>query len=102
MPKKGFQLLYYKLAGVLIVVGITLSMLALSIFITTNESKSLWQNYQDISSPKERAIEGIVSNIGYGGMIHQFKNYIIHKDNAQLDHIRTKAGRALAAAEAVG
>ncbi len=72
---------------------------ASSIVIRTNVSDAnlFWQQYQDESSPKARAVDALVTNLGFGGMIHQFKNYVLRQDKPRIRKILNAAGGALAA-----
>ncbi|MHA1568387.1 MAG: HAMP domain-containing protein, partial [Alphaproteobacteria bacterium] len=56
-----------------------------------------WRQYQDDSSPKARAVDALVTNLGYGGMIHQFKNYVLRQDKPRIRKILNAAGGSLAA-----
>ncbi len=40
-----------------------------------------WEKYQAESSPKARAVENLVSSLGFGGMIHNFKNLILRRND---------------------
>jgi methyl-accepting chemotaxis protein len=58
-----------------------------------------WRQYQDESSVKARAVDTLVTSLGYGGMIHQFKNYVLRHDNKRIRKIYDHAGGAIAALE---
>lgn len=70
-----------------------------SVVIRSNvsEADQFWRSYQDDSSAKARALEALVTNLGFGGMIHQFKNYVLRQDTPRVKKIITAAGGALAA-----
>ena len=55
-----------------------------------------WRQYQDRSSAKAQAIDVLVTQLGYGGMIHQFKYYVLRKDKKRIQKIRNGGGAALA------
>ncbi len=61
------------------------------------QAGSLWRVYQDDSSPKARAMGALVSHLGYGGMIHQFKNYVLRQDQPRVRKVLNAAGGAMAA-----
>ncbi|WP_343560678.1 methyl-accepting chemotaxis protein [Kiloniella sp. b19] len=63
-------------------------------------ANSYWAHYQDISSPKEQALNALISNMGYGGMIHQFKNYVLRKDEKRVQRIQNAVGASLGALQA--
>ncbi|MCP5093845.1 MAG: methyl-accepting chemotaxis protein [Gammaproteobacteria bacterium] len=86
----------------IVVIALALSGLVFvgsSVVVRTNISDAdlFWRAYQDDSSPKARALESLVSNVGYGGMIHQFKNYVLRQDKPRVNKIIDAAGGALAA-----
>ena len=39
-----------------------------------------WIEYQELVSNKKHLISELKSQIGYGGMIHNFKNYLLRKE----------------------
>jgi len=48
---------------------------------------------------KSRIVADIRAAIGYGGMIHEFKNYVLRHDDASIEKINAKAKEASAAIE---
>jgi len=97
--------LSFAIIGFLIIVGVVFVVSAALVRSKVADSQVYWGHYQDISSPKDRALNSLVSNLGYGGMIHQFKNYVLRKDSKRLGRIRAAAGAAqgaLNAYQAVG
>ena len=56
-----------------------------------------WRQYQDESSVKARAVDALVTNLGYGGMIHQFKNYVLRQDKPRIRKVLNAAGGAISA-----
>ncbi len=100
-----FKNLSFVIIGFLFIVGAVFVVSASLIRSKVADSHVYWAHYQDISSPKDRALNSLVSNLGYGGMIHQFKNYVLRKDQKRLRRIRAAAGAAqgaLATYQAVG
>jgi len=53
-----------------------------------------WEKYQSSRSEKARLESALRSAIGYGGMIHQFKNYVLRGDSFYLDNIQSNIGAA--------
>ncbi|MDP6876611.1 MAG: hypothetical protein QF521_24095, partial [Alphaproteobacteria bacterium] len=100
-----FKNLSFVIIGFLAIVGAVFVVSASLIRGKVADSHVYWAHYQDVSSPKDRALNSLVSTLGYGGMIHQFKNYVLRKDQKRLRRIRAAAGAAqgaLAAYQAVG
>jgi methyl-accepting chemotaxis protein len=92
--------LSFVIIGFLVAVGAVFVVSAALIRGKVADSQIYWSHYQDISSPKDRALNSLVSNLGYGGMIHQFKNYVLRKDGKRLGRIRAAAGAAQGALKA--
>ena len=61
------------------------------------EAQSLWTKYKADTSPKALALNSIVEHVGYGGMIHHFKNYVLRKDAPRIAKFQISAGAAMAA-----
>jgi len=70
-----------------------------SVLVSSNnvEAQSIWAKYQADTSPKARALNAIVEHIGYGGMIHHFKNYVIRKDDPRIAKFQISSGAAIVA-----
>ena len=63
----------------------------------TYEIDSLWDGFQANHSHKARALNALYSEIGYGGMIHNFKNYLIRHKQENADAVKSSLGGAKAA-----
>jgi hypothetical protein len=72
---------------------------AITISRNINEAEVFWLKYQDISSTRTSAYNSIAKAMGYGGMIHHFKNYVLRKDTPRIAKVRVAAGEALASIE---
>ena len=91
-----------KKVGIILIVALGLTGFVFStgsIMISTNTSKSMlvWDQYQNESSRKARAVDALVRNLGLGGMIHNFKNYILRQDQTRIAKIITAANASLTA-----
>lgn len=62
-------------------------------FISSTETS--WNEYKYSNSPRAKALASVVGTLGYGGMIHQFKNYVIRQDIGRVEKIRQRAAVAL-------
>ncbi len=62
-------------------------------FIGNTESS--WQDYKQSNAPRATALTSVVGAMGYGGMIHQFKNMIIRQDLARAQKVKLNAAVAL-------
>jgi HAMP domain-containing protein len=72
---------------------------AMTISRNTGEAEQFWVKYQDISSTRVSAFNSIVDAMGYGQMIHQFKDYVLRKDEDRLARIRVAVGKVHASIE---
>ena len=64
-----------------------------------NKSRTIWGDYQQISSNRAQSLSAIIRNMGYGGMIHYFKKFIIKGEDEFSHKSMLNAGAALAAIE---
>jgi len=62
-----------------------------------NEINSSWISFKSQHTEKARLINSLHERLGYGGMIHDFKNYILRKD---FEHF-VKLQRSMGAAQTV-
>ncbi len=72
---------------------------AMTISRNTDQAESFWIKYQDISSTRVSAFNSIEKAMGYGQMIHQFKNYVLRKDAPRLAKVRVAVGKVHASIE---
>lgn len=56
---------------------------------TLNQS---WLSYKSQNIEKTRKFRALSANLGYGAFIHDFKNYVIRKDDMQLEKLRYSIG----------
>ncbi len=66
------------------------------------EAQEIWAKYKADTSPKARTLNAIVEHIGYGGMIHHFKNYVIRKDEPRIAKFQISSGAAIVALDQYG
>jgi len=99
MQNIGLKAINAILISLLIITGLIFVGSALNIKNEITASKTFWNRYQDITSSREQAINNLVRNMGYGGMIHQFKNYILRKDYKRIAMIESAIANSLNALE---
>ena len=63
----------------------------------TDRSDRIWRAYQDSNSSRALAMNDLVSALGYGGVIHHFKNYVLRRDAPRILNFENHLGHALAA-----
>ena len=59
-----------------------------------NQVKRVWQEFQAERGDKARILVRLQAVLGYGGMIHDFKNLVLRKDLAQIERVHTQLGAA--------
>jgi methyl-accepting chemotaxis protein len=62
----------------------------------TTTVQSVWTSYKNNTASQAKALDGLAKYMGYGGMIYQFKNYVLRKDEGRLEKIQVAVGGALA------
>ncbi len=80
----GKSALIATVAGVCIVVLLGFGIEASSRFRAVNDA---WARYSSNSSEMRHALGQLQTSVGYGGLIHNFKNYILRRDKGNLDRI---------------
>ncbi len=83
-------------------VNIAGTVLAISDAKRLNET---WRNYDEGPASKTAVLAELRDAIGYGGVIHQFKNYVLRQDSPRVDKVRgrlEKMTNAIAAYRALG
>ena len=56
-----------------------------------------WDAFRKSKNDKADAATVLRTNLGYGGMIHQFKNYVLRQDTPRIQKVQAKMGAALSA-----
>ncbi|MEP1933457.1 MAG: hypothetical protein ABJJ37_19465, partial [Roseibium sp.] len=67
------------LLSITVVLGITLGFLTRAQFAEVEDS---WIDYAGVAEQKGILISEIRGRLGYGGIIHNFKNYVLRQDDA--------------------
>lgn len=87
----------FVIVGAVVLSGATLLVSAGAIRNNILDVIQYWEIYQAESSPKARAVENLVTNLGYGGMIHNFKNLILRKNDFYQFEVMDNIEESLAA-----
>ena len=56
-----------------------------------------WHKFEESRSEKAAALSALRKEIGYGGMIHQFKNFVLRHDKDRISIVNAKLGGAASA-----
>jgi len=76
------------------------AMIATSSLFTINSIatiKTTWDAFEESRSAKGAALNALRKEIGYGGMIHQFKNFVLRHDVDRVGIVNAKLGGAASA-----
>jgi len=83
----------------ILVIGLMISALAIWGVNRTDRSIDLMQQVSRRADPATTAMSELVRSLGYGGMIHGFKNYVLRGDEIYYRAANQNAGAALSAVE---
>ena len=87
----------YALIGFMIVAGCVIGAASLSTLQEVNDAKAAWDSYNNGAAKKTRIMSDLRDAFGFGGLIHDFKNTVIRRDDSYLQRARDKAQVALQA-----
>ncbi len=83
-------------AATLLVAGAALVIVAIQTSKNVSVVETSWKEYQVNRSEKARLESVLRASIGYGGMIHEFKNFILRQDASRIDLVQEHTGGARA------
>lgn len=83
-------------ATTLLVAGAALVLVAIQTSKNVSVVETSWKEYQVNRSEKARLESVLRASIGYGGMIHEFKNFILRQDASRIDLVQEHTGGARA------
>ena len=78
-------------------VSVTSALIAIK---NTSTIQASWETFELGRSEKARALGALRKEIGYGGMIHQFKNYVLRRDKPRIAKVQAKVQEIMAAIDA--
>jgi methyl-accepting chemotaxis protein len=81
----------YGLIVFMIIAGGVIGAASLSTLREVNNTKSAWDAFDTGAARKTRIMSDIRDAIGYGGLIHDFKNTVIRRDASYLQRAKEKA-----------
>ncbi len=81
-------------AVLLLTVGFFLTISSSLILKEVNMVQTAWKYFNVDRSEKAKLEGALHSAIGYGGMIHEFKNLVLHKNSELAEHIHSLLGAA--------
>ena len=83
------------LVATLILVGLGVIVAFYVVAQSVEESAAAWTQYRIDQNEQVRLISYLQRALGYGGMIHHFKNYLIQQDAPRLRYVQQSGGVAL-------
>lgn len=94
--KSNFKLITFSFIhiGFLILIGMGIIYQTLLIDKQSTEISKNWANFEVNRSEKARAANSLYQELGYGGMIHRYKNMVLRHDLSQLPAIKAHINRA--------
>ena len=88
------------LAASLILAGLVAGTASVLTIRATTRVAATWTDYERRAAAKSDLIANLREALGYGGMIHQFKNMVLRRDMQRIDVVHAKAKAATKALEA--
>ena len=80
----------------LILTGGSIVLSASFSLISTSEIQAIWKGFEASRSVKSRSLGALRSQLGYGGMIHNFKNFILRREQKYFHSAAQSLGGARA------
>jgi len=65
-------------------------------YAKTRAGEAAWREFHNSQDRDTLLFSQLLAAMGYGGMVHQFKNYVLRGDDLRLDKIQRDGGAALA------
>ena len=87
----------FTIFGIIAVVGVVQIGARLQTISEIETISAAWDTFQVERDIKSSALIGIQDQMGFGGMIHQFKNYVIRRDDGRPQSMQHAIGATLAA-----
>lgn len=83
------------IVGLMIVATIAFTIIGLISVRFIGETEASWQEYKQSNAPRATALTSVVGALGYGGMIHKFKNMVIRQDTSSAEQVKLHAAVAI-------
>ncbi|MEM1284256.1 MAG: methyl-accepting chemotaxis protein [Pseudomonadota bacterium] len=84
----------FVIIGALLAVGTVFAVSANVTRERVGEAQQVWLSYRGDTAVQAQALEGLISSLGFGGVIHHFKNYVLRGDEPRIERIRYALGTA--------
>ena len=83
------------IVGMMVIATIVFGVIGVISMRFVGNTETSWQEYKQSNAPRATALTSVVGAMGYGGMIHQFKNMVIRQDLARAPKVRRHGAVAL-------
>ena len=80
--------------GALVAVGTVFAASANMTRERVEGAQQVWLSYRGDTTVQAQALESLISSLGFGGVIHHFKNYVLRGDEPRIQRIRYALGTA--------
>ena len=94
MTIKSLGLVISILLGVLTIILLTGSIISIGKVDAIGDT---WADFEQNAAKKDVYLRELYVAIGYGGLIHEFKNYVLRQDQPSIAKARAKAAEAITA-----
>ncbi len=84
--------LTFGLVAFTLLFGSTLFFMTWRVFELAKVSDDRWSEYHATSNEEVRAVSSVMAALGYGGMIHNFKNFVLRRDQARSAETQRRIG----------
>jgi len=91
----SIQAITRMIVGTMLVTTVLFGIVGFTSVRFIGNTEGAWNEYKHSNAPRAKALASAVDTIGYGGMIHQFKNYIIRQDAGRIEKVRQSAAVAI-------
>ena len=90
------------IVSALIVVGLVFATASTVARDRAKHAEMLWLAYEDDNSKQAQALEAMVMHLGFGGMLHHFKKYVLRGDAPRIQRITNAIGASSVAVALYG
>lgn len=68
------------LVAALVTIGVIVVAVGITVVTNVDTVSSTWERFQKGRSEKAHAINALRRELGYGGLIHHFKNFVLRRE----------------------
>jgi len=76
------------------IVALMIVVVSIRVFLDSYQLGQTWQSFERGPGSKSDTLGDLRASLGYGGMIHEFKNFILRGDNILIAHAGRKVDDA--------